>query len=60
MTLQVFLLFMSITYLLKCIGNIVDVFVSRSGKVDFGKNGCVYIMMAVSYIATVCCVGFID
>lgn len=60
MTLQVFLLFMSITYLVKCTANIFEVFLSRRGKVDFGKNGQLYVMVAFSYIATVCCVGFIN
>lgn len=50
--IKVFLFVLSMLYVIKVIMGIVNVYVQKEGKVEFGKNGLLYLGMSLSYIIT--------
>ena len=54
--LGVFVLVMSILYIIKVVYDIVKVYTLQEGKVDLGKYGLLYLGCAISYIISfICC-----
>ena len=50
---KVFVLVMSILYILKVVYDIAKVYTLKEGKVEFGKYGLMYLACSISYIMTV-------
>lgn len=51
--LKIFVLVMSILYILKIVYEIAKVYTLEEGKVEMGKYGMVYLGCAISYIMAV-------
>ena len=47
---KLFILGMSILYILKIVFDIAKVYTLQEGKVDMGKYGLLYLFVAISYI----------
>ena len=47
---KLFILGMSILYILKIVFDIAKVYTLQEGKVDMGKYGLLYLLVAISYI----------
>ena len=47
---KLFILGMSILYVLKIVFDIAKVYTLQEGKVDMGKYGLLYLLVAISYI----------
>jgi hypothetical protein len=47
---KLFILGMSILYILKIVFDIAKVYTLQEGKVDMGKYGLLYLLLAISYI----------
>ncbi len=48
--IKLFILGMSILYILKIVFDIAKVYTLQEGKVDMGKYGLLYLLLAISYI----------
>ena len=53
--IKIFILVMSILYLLKVCYDIVKVYTLQEGKVELGKYGLLYVGCAISYIIAIIC-----